>query len=76
MKNTHSLALAAVLASAVSASTADAETFAHWAFDRMGACMGALSGGGGGGARLIGTAARAASATGSAASWSGKLPAT
>ena len=49
MKNTHSLALAAVLASAVSASTADAETFAHWAFDRMGACMGALSGGGGGG---------------------------
>jgi len=74
MKNTHSLALAAVLASAVSASTADAETFAHWAFDRVGACMGALSGGGG--TRLIGTAARAASATGSAASWSGKLPAT
>lgn len=73
MKNTHSLALAAVLASAVSASTADAETFAHWAFDRMGACMGALSGGG---TRLIGTAARAASATGSAASWSGKLLAT
>ena len=47
MKNTHPLALAAVLA-AVSASTADAGTFAHWALDRMGACMGALSGGGGG----------------------------
>ena len=58
MKNTHSLALAAVLA-AVSASTADAGTFAHWAFDRMGACMGALSGGGrsadwDGGARCVG----------------------
>ena len=55
------LALAAVLttapASAVSAPTSAAETFAHWAFDRTGTCMGALSGDSAdwdGGARCLG----------------------
>ena len=55
------LALAAVLttapASAVSAPTSAAETFAHWAFDRTGTCMGALSGDSAdwdGGARCVG----------------------